>query len=95
MSVVNTLEFVVDDHHGQYVPQVFVERFRDNIQHVAEEDLTILTNGPHDSEHYWEAWDYVLMNGTVKATDGDEWLIHQIDGGVFLSHPTHVWDQSE
>lgn len=90
-----TLMFVVDDHHGQFVPQVFAERF--DINGVSDEDIQILRDGPNgdSAEYYWEAWDTVTMNGTVTDEEGVDWQIHNLDGGVFLSHPEHEWDEDD
>lgn len=49
-------ECVVDGSSGQYVPQVFAERFP---EWMDDEEREILLAGP-DHPEYWEAWDSVL-----------------------------------
>jgi len=77
----NPFEMLVDSHHGIYVPQVFAETVRRDLfgETISAEDWAILESGP-DHEHYWDAWDDVLMHaetadGVSLYQDGDLWAV--------------------
>jgi hypothetical protein len=78
----DAMVLMMDERHGQYIPQYVVADLTDQWQGISEDDRTILMNGP-DDEAYWEAWDSVLnsayfMDGEYKYTlhqDGDCWAI--------------------
>lgn len=76
---------VVDEVHGIYCPQRFVEKFRPHIVDAREEDLDVVESGP-ENEWYWEAWATIETWSTVTLPsyddksfrieqDGDVWLI--------------------
>lgn len=74
----------VDSHFGIYTPQVFMERFADNIKHDIKDMADVLADlsDPYN-EYYWEAWETIIDNCTVTIggnqysiyTDEDLWLI--------------------
>jgi len=78
----NPFELMVDSHHGIYVPQIFAETVRRELfgDSISAEDFEIISAGP-DAEHYWEAWDSILMNaetedGISLYQDGDLWAVN-------------------
>ena len=51
------MEFILDGHHGIYIPQIFAEQYPEWVKY--DEDMEVLKAGP-DHPEYWEAWDSVL-----------------------------------
>ncbi len=51
------MEFILDGHHGIYIPQIFAEQYPEWAKY--DEDMEVLKAGP-EHEDYWEAWDSVL-----------------------------------
>lgn len=49
-------ECIVDGANGQYIPQIFAERFPEWLD---DDDKAILLAGPEYAD-YWEAWETVL-----------------------------------
>lgn len=74
----------IDEVHGRYCPQRFVEKFRPHITDAREEDLDVVESGP-DSEWYWEAWMSIETSATVilPSYDDTSYRIEQ-DGDVWL-----------
>jgi hypothetical protein len=76
----NPFELLVDDHHGQYVAQVFAETIkRELFPDVSAEDWAILESGP-DHEHYhdvaadidsWQTADGI----SIMWQDGALWAV--------------------
>ena len=82
MSGINIL---VSDHHGIYVPQVFVNdtdiKMWDNI---SSDDWEIVREGP-DHEWYWESWNTITNNATYSE-GGNVWRLFQ-DGDLWAYCP--------
>lgn len=73
----------VDSHFGVYAPQVFIERFADNLNHDIKNIADILADlSDPDNEHYWDAWDTVVDNCSVTI-DGNKYSIYP-DEDVWL-----------
>lgn len=77
------LILLVDSHWGQYVPQCFATQIdRTVVNEVSPTDWDILTQGP-DDEEYWDVWQHVLDNATLRENsvtytlhqDGDLWAV--------------------
>ena len=51
-------ECIVDGANGQYIPQIFAERFPEWLD---DDDKAILLSGP-DNADYWEVWDNVQFS---------------------------------
>ncbi len=77
----NLINFLVDSHHGTYVPQAFVELYDPEAWHVKKDNLEVMLSGP-DDENYWEAWDEIL-NFSYFIQDGVEYRLVQREGDVF------------
>jgi len=77
----NKIHLLVDSHHGVYVPQVFVDRYRGEIWGLSPEDIEILKQGP-EKPLYWDTWDRVLNNTKATNGDGTVWTLHQ-DGDLW------------
>ena len=76
-----TVLILCDSAHGQYIPQIMIERLLDaGWKGISEEDAQTLRNGPGE-EWYWEAWENVLNNATLEL-DGITWTLWQ-DGDLF------------
>lgn len=71
-------EFLIDDHHGIYLPKFFVESYDTDRWHVSKDNKEILLQGP-DHEQYWEAWDSVRDNAYLFARDKKWFLDHDRD----------------
>lgn len=84
---------VVNDHHGQYIAQVFAERYKDDIlkSGFSKEDLDILLTGP-DHEHYLDTWSD-LFPITLTDTDGKEFVFDYVgEGGDIWEIPKDEYD---
>lgn len=67
---------VVDSHFGVYTPQVFIERFGDNLIHDIKDIADILDDlSDPENEYYWDAWVTIIDNCTVTI-DGKQYNIH-------------------
>lgn len=75
------LILAVNDHHGIYVPKVFLENYSGICQGLADQDA-ILSGDPESCE-YWEAWDSILSNFTYVNDEGDTYTLYQ-DGDLWL-----------
>jgi hypothetical protein len=73
------LKLLVNDAHGIYIPQIFVQDFEWN--GLKPEDISICFSGP-DNEYYWEAWNSILTNATFADSEGNIWRLWQ-DGDVW------------
>lgn len=74
-------QLLIDDHHGQYIPQIFAQRFRDCVtsassKEITDEDWDILLAGP-DYESYWDVWTDVLDNCVLVDDNGDAFTLIQ------------------
>ena len=74
-------ELIVSDHHGQYIPQVFAQRYRDVTYPAAsyeltDEDWDILLYGGPEHENYWDVWDDIVQY-CVLNIEGREYSIYQ------------------
>ena len=76
------INILLNDSHGVYIPQFFVEKFDTNEWSVRAEDADILKAGPNH-EWYWEAWDNALNSAVFTDDDGMQWRLWQ-DGDLWL-----------
>lgn len=79
----------VDSHHGQFIPQVFIEEWGSQLIFDGEAlDLEAILTGP-DDENYWEEWCRLLGDGRVLINgeryyiveNEDLWLINEDEAG--------------
>lgn len=78
----NAIELLVDDHHGVYVPKVFVTNYDMSVwSNVDWDDIETIEKGP-EAEWYWEAWQDIIDNATY-VHKGHTWYLTQQDGGLF------------
>jgi hypothetical protein len=68
---------LIDSHHGQYIPQLFADKFGQFIENEAY-NADLLSP---DGEFYWESWEYVLDNTTIQI-EGKPYTLYQ-DGDLF------------
>lgn len=73
------VQILVSDHHGIYVPQVFVENH--SWSGIVVEDYDIVSRGP-EAEYYWDAWSDILNDAFHNDKDGNTWRLYQ-DGDLF------------
>lgn len=71
---------LVDDHHGQYIPQVFAQKYDMPNWHVSEENAAILLEGP-EHEWYWEAWEEVLQDAYFCNSNGRKYTLDLAESG--------------
>lgn len=74
-------ELLISDHHGQYIPQIFAQQFRDRVtsassKEITDEDWNILLDGP-EQEFYWDVWTDVLDNCVIRNDEGREFTLIQ------------------
>ena len=74
---------LLDGNRGVYIPQIFLESYGHlfDLSSISEEDLQSIKNGV-DDEYYWQAWESILDNATLKedsnkflSQDDDLWLV--------------------
>lgn len=86
----NPFELLVDDHHGQYVGQVFAETIkRELFPDVSADDWQILESGP-DHESYFD-----VSNDIDSWTTEDGLGIMWQDGALWVYDPQHIGDSDE
>lgn len=74
----------VDSHFGIFTPQVFIERFEDNLEHDMKNIADILADlSSPDNEYYWDAWASIIDNCTVTI-DGDQYSIYEDEDVWFV-----------
>ena len=73
-------ECIVDGANGQYIPQIFAERFPEWFDDI--NDLQDLLMGP-ESDFYWETWDNVLCSEHM-----DQFLTIGESGDLFICSPS-------
>lgn len=88
----DTIEILLDEARGVYIPQAFIEIYDPDAWHVPKDRIEILSAGP-EHDYYWEAWDEVLRDAYYIADGkGDlkagRWTLDQ-DGSLFARHETH------
>lgn len=74
-------QLLINDHHGQYIPQLFAEQFRNYVhpassKEITDEDWDILLAGP-EHEFYWDTWTAVLDNCILVDENGREFSLMQ------------------
>lgn len=87
-----TMECLIDGHHGIYVPQVFAESYNPETW-TGVMFREILKQGP-DHKDYWDAWDYTLNEAVHTDENGQKWtLYHGESGDLFIVHESHEWGE--
>lgn len=84
---------IVDGAHGVYVPQVWAQRYGEQVvesANVSAEDYAIILSGP-DHTDYWEAWEAVLNDYNHKV-DGVSHYLTQ-DSDLFEYPEGYEWEE--
>lgn len=95
----NARDCIIGDSQGIYIPQIFADRLAQayifNESKDISESLEICAKGPHENEHYWDAWQEVqdavrgrhfdLSKGSIEQ-DGDVFYIHEISPEIERLH---------
>lgn len=78
------MQVLVDNHHGIYVPQVFVSTYNVNKFGIEEfdPDYQSVLQGP-ENEWYWESWDAILNKASYTDENGNT-LYLEHNGDLFL-----------
>lgn len=98
MNTNSTIELLLDDARGIYIPQAFYEGFDFGEWGLNVSDYTELSSP--DNEGYWDAWDELLQNAEhhVKPTENEEfghtWRLEQ-DGCLFAVRDDHETTENE
>ena len=83
----NGREMAVCACAGEYAPMLFVKWYKDKLRGDGFTDVnelvSILECGPSHPE-YGDAWDELIAGTTVIGDNGEEWLIEEDEGGIFL-----------
>jgi len=73
----------VNSGFGTYIPQVFVERYKDKLTNQGlDEDIETIEKGK-DDEFYWDSWFNILDNGKIdgkiiyQSEHSDVWLMDE------------------
>ena len=66
------MEFLVDSHHGQYIPQIFAKVYGlpenfDNWEEIKEDIYFLSEDESNEKEDYWSVWDEILTNAKLKS----------------------------
>lgn len=80
MTKLAAVEILLDSSRGVYIPRDAVPILLANGVEITEEQQQTLSDP--DNEFYWEAWNEIADNKTIKG-DGGEWHLH-LDGDLFL-----------
>jgi hypothetical protein len=82
MKTLNTIELLLSDARGQYIPRDFVQDFDlTKFSGISEWQIEQCQNP--DNEWYWDAWSSILDNAKHIDTDGNEFTLYQ-DGDLWL-----------
>ncbi len=76
-------ELLVNDAHGQYIPQIFCQQYGHYLPDNLKEDLKICLSGP-DNEQYWDAWDSIL-DTEITNEKGEKFTIS------YLPESSDLW----
>jgi len=71
------LKLLVDSHHGQYIPKVFVETFDMSTWGVSASEAKTLLNP--DSGFYWDTWYVVETNAKYVDENGNVWKLMEME----------------
>lgn len=94
----STIEILLDDARGIYIPQAFYEGFDFAAWGLNVSDYAELSSP--DNEGYWDAWDDLLRKAEhhvapeVGKSIGHVWRLHQ-DGCLFATRDDHDWGNDE
>ena len=88
-----TMRFILDGHHGVYLPQVFVNSFHPQAWSIEASDFLALTERGPEDEYYWDTWEDVLNTARFVDENGDTWTLYQGESGdLFAVHENHEWE---
>jgi hypothetical protein len=76
------LFLLIGDHHGIYIPQIFVRDF-DMSAYDGLSAWDVATCADPDNEGYWDAWVSILDSATLTMPEGYTYHLHQ-DGDLWL-----------
>ncbi len=94
----STIELLLDDARGIYIPQAFYKGFDFDTWGLKLDDYKELSSP--DNEGYWDAWDDLIRDAAFHdkaTTDDDEdhiWHLYQ-DGCLFAVRNDHDWGNEE
>lgn len=77
---------IIADRFGVYIPQRFARCYSFDLLGLSEkfqDDYKCILQGPSaENEWYWDAWQSILDNATLKDTDGIVHYLYQ-DGDLW------------
>lgn len=82
---------LVDSLHGQYIPQVFLERYPE--WKVSEFTKNEIQAGP-DSEYYLDAWSDLIDDATFTDPEGNVFTLYN-DGDLWALCPALMTDEEK
>lgn len=85
------IKLLVSDHHGVYIPKVFMEVYNYEDWNINENEADSLSKGL-DQDYYWDEWDYVLQKAEHKDENGNVWHLWQ-DGDLWAYCPELMSDE--
>jgi len=87
---------LVDGHHGVYVPQVFIEKYKANLELECEsllEDIAIIESETEDvhSETYLESW-IALTEQTQVILDDVAYALYTNENGDLIGYSIDAYN---
>lgn len=92
----------LDDWRGVHIPRDFAQCVdRSRVTGISDDDWSAISDP--DSEGYWDAWQNVCDNATVKGDNGVTYRLYQ-EGALWLIPQgmewddlteSHIWPESE
>ena len=78
----DAVNLLLDSNRGIYIPKDFATLYETSgcYDGVSQEDIDALKNP--DSETYWDSWECVLNNVTIKVDSGQTFTLYQ-DGDLW------------
>ena len=91
----NSIELLYNSNRGVYIPKLFAQEI--DRQYLIGIDHTLLDeladSDPYETEFYWELWDQVLNECSIKFDD-QYWKLWQ-DGDLFAYNESKMTEQEK
>jgi hypothetical protein len=91
MKSVNSIELLLSDARGQYIPRDFVEGFDLSLWSGINSDDIEICKDP-ENEWYWDAWEQIVSKAEFHK-DGHVWRLHQ--GGDLWAYCYELMTEDE
>ena len=92
MNNLSTIELLLDEARGIYIPQAFYEGFDFGAWNLKLDDYSGLRDPYLDG--YWEVWEDLMNNAKYYDDNGHVWHLYQ-DGSLFMVRDDHDMETLE